>query len=55
MQPASSPRSDLLRQEPIVNAFGSAPAAGATVTVIYLVGLIATWFGPETRGVPLQD
>ena len=39
----------------IVNAFGSAPAAGATVTAIYLVGLIAIWFGPETRGVPLQD
>jgi hypothetical protein len=38
-----------------VNAFGSAPAAGATVTSIYLVGLIAIWFGPETRGVPLQD
>jgi MFS family permease len=39
----------------IVNAFGSAPAAGATVTAIYLVGLIAIWFGPETRGVPLLD
>jgi MFS family permease len=39
----------------IVNAFGSVPAAGATVTAIYLVGLIAIWFGPETRGVPLQD
>jgi MFS family permease len=39
----------------IVNTFGSAPAAGATVTAIYLVGLIAIWFGPETRGVPLQD
>lgn len=39
----------------IVNAFGSAPAAGTTVTAIYLVGLIAIWFGPETRGVPLQD
>jgi MFS family permease len=39
----------------IVNAFGSAPAAGATLTAIYLVGLIAIWFGPETRGVPLQD
>jgi hypothetical protein len=31
---------------PTVNAFGSAPAAGATVTTIYLVGLIAIWFGP---------
>jgi hypothetical protein len=39
----------------IVNAFGSAPAAGAAVTAIYLVGLIAIWLGPETKGVPLQD
>jgi MFS family permease len=39
----------------IVNAFGSAPATGAILTAIYLVGLIAIWFGPETRGVPLQD
>jgi MFS family permease len=39
----------------IVNALGSEPAAGATVTAIYLVGLIAIWFGPETRGVPLLD
>jgi MFS family permease len=39
----------------IVNAFGSAPAAGTAVTAIYLVGLIAIWLGPETKGVPLQD
>jgi MFS family permease len=39
----------------IVNVLGSAPAAGASVTAIYLVGLVAIWFGPETRGVPLQD
>jgi predicted MFS family arabinose efflux permease len=39
----------------IVNVFGSAPAAGATATAIYLVGLVAIWFGPETKGVPLQD
>jgi MFS family permease len=39
----------------IVNVFGSAPAAGAMVTAIYVVGLIAIWFGPETHGVPLQD
>jgi MFS family permease len=39
----------------IVSAFGSAPAAGAMVTAIYLVGLLAIWFGPETKGVPLQD
>lgn len=39
----------------IVNVFGSAPNAGAMVTAIYVVGLIAIWFGPETHGVPLQD
>jgi MFS family permease len=39
----------------IVSALGSAPAAGATATAIYLVGLIAIWFGPETNDVPLED
>jgi MFS family permease len=39
----------------IVSALGSAPAAGATVTAIYLIGLITIWIGPETRGIPLQD
>jgi MFS family permease len=39
----------------IVNVVGSAPTAGVALTGIYLVGLIAIWFGPETRGVPLQD
>jgi MFS family permease len=39
----------------IVNDAGSAPTAGVALTGIYLVGLIAIWFGPETRGVPLQD
>jgi MFS family permease len=39
----------------IVGVVGSAPAAGAIVTVVYLVGMIAIWFGPETKGVPLQD
>ena len=39
----------------IVGAFGSAPAAGAITTAVYFVGLFAIWFGPETKGVPLQD
>jgi MFS family permease len=39
----------------IVNAVGSAPTAGALVTGIYVVGLIAIWFGPETRWAPLPD
>jgi len=39
----------------IVNALGSAPAAGAMMTAIYIVGFVAIWFGPETKGAPLQD
>jgi len=39
----------------LVGALGSIPAAGAAVTVVYAVGMAAIWFGPETRGVPLQD
>src|SRR5262249_33989558 len=49
MQPASSPRSDLLRPEPSSTLLARRLPQGATVTVIYLVGLIANWFGPETR------
>lgn len=39
----------------IVNAFHSTSTAGATLSVVYLLGLVAIWFGPETRGTPLQD
>jgi len=39
----------------IVNAFSSAPGSGAALSAIYLVGLIAIWLGPETKGVPLRD
>jgi MFS family permease len=39
----------------IVGLVGSAAAAGALATIFYLVGMIAIWFGPETRGMPLQD
>lgn len=39
----------------IVGASGSAHAAGAMATAVYLIGLVAIWFGPETRGVPLPD
>jgi MFS family permease len=39
----------------LIGAFGSFPAAAASTTVAYLVGLVAIWFGPETRGVPLAD
>ena len=39
----------------IVGAFGSVPVAGVALTGIYFIGLAAIWFGPETRGLPLQD
>jgi hypothetical protein len=38
-----------------VGAFGSAPIAGVALTAIYFIGLMTIWFGPETRGLPLQD
>ncbi len=39
----------------LLGAFGSAPTAGLLVTGVYVIGLVVIWFGPETRGVPLQD
>jgi len=39
----------------LVAAFGSVPKAAVMLTGIYVVGLISIWFGPETRGMPLQD
>jgi MFS family permease len=38
-----------------VGMSGSAPTAGALSAAVYVIGLIAIWFGPETRGTPLQD
>lgn len=34
---------------------GSYAQAGATITLIYLVGLILIWFAPETKGKPLPE
>jgi SHS family sialic acid transporter-like MFS transporter len=34
---------------------GSFPKAVTVMTSVYLVGLVAIWFGPETRGRPLPD
>ena len=34
---------------------GSFPKAGSVLTVIYLVGVVIIWFGPETRGKPLPE
>lgn len=39
----------------LLAAFGSFQAAAIATTVAYVVGLIAIWFGPETRGRPLED
>lgn len=39
----------------LLAAFGSIPDAAAASTVAYLVGLVAIWFGPETKGRPLED
>lgn len=39
----------------LVGTFGSFPAAAASTAVFYIVGMIAIWFGPETKGVPLSD
>ncbi len=34
---------------------GSFPKAGSLLTLIYLVGVVIIWFGPETRGKPLPE
>jgi MFS transporter, SHS family, sialic acid transporter len=34
---------------------GSYAQAGATVTLIYVVGMVAIWLAPETRGQPLPE
>jgi MFS family permease len=34
---------------------GSYAAAGATVTLVYLIGMAAIWLAPETRGQPLPE
>jgi MFS family permease len=39
----------------LVGALGSVPAAVSTVELFLFVGIIAIWFGPETKGVPLRD
>jgi MFS family permease len=39
----------------LVGTFGSFPAAAASTIAFYLIGMIAIWFGPETKGVPLSD
>lgn len=43
-------------QGQLVGAFGGSYAqAGAVVTLIYIVGMLVIWLGPETKGKPLPD
>jgi MFS family permease len=39
----------------LVGVFDSVPMAAVAVSTSYLIGLVAIWFGPETRGLPLPD
>ena len=34
---------------------GSYPKAGAAIVFVYLIGMIAIWFAPETKGRPLPE
>src|SRR5262249_39284581 len=34
---------------------GDYAQAGATISLIYLAGLVVIWFAPETRGQPLPE
>jgi hypothetical protein len=34
---------------------GSYAKAGASITLIYIVGLVLIWFCPETKGRPLPE
>ncbi len=31
------------------------PKAGASLAVIYLIGVVIIWLGPETKGRPLPE
>ena len=45
-----------LTQGQLVSAYaGSYARAGATVTLIYVVGLVVVWLGPETKDQPLPE
>lgn len=34
---------------------GSYAKAGATITLVYLIGMVLIWFAPETKGKPLPE
>lgn len=39
----------------LVGLLGGYARAGATITLIYVLGLILIWFAPETKGKPLPE
>lgn len=39
----------------LVAHYGGYPQMGAVVTLVYLVGMVAIWFAPETKGKPLPE
>ncbi|WP_087750367.1 MFS transporter [Paraburkholderia caledonica] len=39
----------------VVSKFGSFPAASAAVSLLFIVGMVSIWFGPETKGIPLDN
>lgn len=45
-----------LQTATLIAAFGgSFPKAGTVMSVIYLIGAVLIWFGPETKGKPLPE
>jgi hypothetical protein len=38
-----------------VVAFGGIPKSGAIMALSYVIGLVAVFFAPETRGKPLPE
>lgn len=45
----------LLQGQLVASFDGSYARAGAIVTLVYLIGLVAIFFAPETKGKPLPD
>jgi MFS family permease len=45
----------LLGTGPFVSVLGGYNKAGAVISLVYLVGLVAIWFAPETHGQPLPE
>jgi SHS family sialic acid transporter-like MFS transporter len=45
----------ILQGELVAHFKGSYAQAGAVVTLVYLVGMAAIWFAPETKGKPLPE